>query len=43
MWPFPLVNNERTKESQQLMEAPPEKPLTPYQQATNETNEEALL
>ena len=39
-WPFPLINDTRTEESKELMAAPSEKPLSPYQQALLEDNQE---
>ncbi len=34
MWPFPIVNDERTPESVALVTAPVPKPLTQYKRET---------
>ena len=43
MWPFKYINGEQTEESKLLESKPAEKPLSDYNVALNETDEEGLF
>jgi hypothetical protein len=43
LWPFKYINGEQTEESKALESKPAEKPLSGYNVALSETNEEEAL